>query len=63
MVLTSEDGLGAIEMLQFGYHITSEERTVMKLEDISGRLRNASAADGRQRSPFPPLFQAIEDRI
>jgi hypothetical protein len=62
-LVTGEDDLGAIEMLQFSCHITSEERLVMKLEDISARFRNASAADGRQISPFRSRFQAIEDHI
>jgi hypothetical protein len=52
----------AIQMLQFGRHITSEEHAAMKLEDTSPRIRNTSVADGRI-SPFPSLFQAIEDGV
>jgi hypothetical protein len=51
-----------IKMLQFGRHITSEQRAARKLEDTSPRIRNASVADGRRISPFPCRFQAIEDR-
>jgi hypothetical protein len=53
----------AIQMLQFGRHITSEEHAAMKLEDTSPRIRNASVGDGRRISPFQSLFQAIEDRV
>jgi hypothetical protein len=63
ILLTGENGLGAIKILQFGRHITSEERATMKLEDMSARLRNVSVVNGRRISPFPCLFQAIEDRI
>jgi hypothetical protein len=63
MLLTGEDGLGVIEMLQFGRHITSEKCAEMKLEDIPASLRNASVADMRQISPFLSLFQVIKNPI
>jgi hypothetical protein len=63
MLLTSQDGLGAIKMPQFGCRIASEERAAMELEDISARLRNTSVADGRQVSSFLSVFQATQDRI
>jgi hypothetical protein len=49
----------AIRMLQFGRHITSEQRAVMKLEDTSPRIRNASVADGRRISRFRIYFKQL----
>jgi hypothetical protein len=58
-LLTGEEGLDVVGLLQFGRHVSAEDRANIHLEDVCSRLRNATVEDGRQISLFPAIFREV----
>jgi hypothetical protein len=46
-LLTGEEGLDAVGLVEFGRHVSAEDRVNIHLEDVCNRLRNATVEDGR----------------
>jgi hypothetical protein len=61
-LLTGEEGRNAVGLLQFGRHVSAEDRANIHLEDLCNRLRNATVEDGRQISLFPAIFRKVAPR-
>jgi hypothetical protein len=62
-LLTGEDGLNAVGLLQFSRHITPADRVRAGIGDVCYCLPNASVPEGRQVSPFPAMIRPIAPRI
>jgi hypothetical protein len=58
-LLTDEEGLDAVRLLQFGRHVSAEDRANIHMEDVCNRLRNATVEDERQISLFPAIFAKL----
>jgi hypothetical protein len=63
MLLTGEEGLAAVALLQFGVRIDRANFTGGPLENVCHRLMNASVTDGRQISQFPPMILQVGPRL
>jgi hypothetical protein len=62
-LLTGDDGLNAVSILQFGRVTVSADRLRGTIGDVCHRLRTATVVDGRQISPFPAIFRQIGPSI
>jgi hypothetical protein len=61
-LLIGEEGLDAVGLLQFGRHVSAEDRANIHLDDVCNRFRNATVEDGRQISLFPAIFREVAPR-